>query len=76
MATPQIGEKEKTRIHQLSDEIEAAVESRPEFDRFSQRELEITARLMVSYGITSIEELKDLDLTIPVCEQNVNLYSL
>lgn len=56
---PTINDSDKGRIAKFADEIEGALEMRPEFARPLHRELETTARLLRSYGILSIEQIRN-----------------
>ena len=55
--SPRISDSANIRIAKFTDELDAALESRAEFGRFSRREIAITAKLMYLYGIASLGEL-------------------
>ena len=57
--SPRINETDKARIAKFTDELDKALDSRAEFDRFSRREIAITAKLMYLYGIASLGELRN-----------------
>ena len=56
--SPRASDSDKDAIARFTDELDAALESRPEFGRFSRREVALTAKLMFRYGIGSLGELK------------------
>ena len=57
--SPRAADSEREAIARFTGELDTALESRPEFDRFSRREVALTAKLMFRYGIASLGELKN-----------------